>query len=284
MAIIIMSFSIYSSSHLVSLTTLLILIYSIVNLTNFGSQYLEIFELTDRIKNGLYELDYPVKKETRLSHLKYLPYEKKLTVNHIVFKYKNNSAYTFHDEHLYFKKGQSTALIGPNGTGKSTLLKIIAGLLVPQSGKIIIPERKNAKISYLGQDSPLFDRSIKANLLYPNSNASSNYILDLMQEMGIHSLVRKGHKTQGEFKTTLSGGEQQKLLIVRTMVQKPDIILFDEITSNLDTQSVKVFYSMLKKYLPTTTIIGIVHKEDELKYFDNVVNIKEDIKSYSQSS
>ncbi|MFT8631591.1 MAG: ABC transporter ATP-binding protein [Liquorilactobacillus ghanensis] len=274
MAIVIIEFAAHNSSRLVSLTTLLILIYSIINLTNFGSQYLEIFELLDRTKKGLLELNYPVKQVDKKGALNYVVTADNLKVNHIYFKYNNSKEFIFHDTSLLFSKGKRTALIGSNGTGKSTLLKIIAGLLVPQTGNVIVPgKRSKTKIVYLGQDSPLFDRTVLENLMYPNSQISSKYISKLMGEIGIQNLETKPRKVAGDFKSSLSGGEQQKLLIVRTIVQNPDIVLLDEITSNLDAKSAKKTYTMLKEYLPYATIIGIVHKKNELVYFDEIVSI-----------
>lgn len=262
------------ATHFVSLATLLILIYSIMNLTTFGSQYLEIFELIDRIRNGLKKLDYnPIDKEFK-NHLVYNPEENAIKISNLRFKYNDDENFIFKDSKFNFEKGKSTALIGTNGSGKSTLLKIIAGLLNPQSGNIIIPENNKANIVYLGQESPLFDRSMYDNLTYPNADVSNEYIDHLKVEMGLKNPKHASNETNGDFKSSLSGGEQQKLLILRTIIQKPNIILFDEITSNLDEKSVKIFYSMILKYLPKSTIVGIVHKKMELKYFDNVIQIQ----------
>lgn len=260
------------SNQFVSLATLFILMYSIMNLTNFGSQYLEIFELIDRTRSGLKKIDYDCKNKKLNEYFVYDPKEKGIRICNLNFKYSNN--FIFKNNNFFFGKGKFTALIGSNGSGKSTLLKIIAGLLVPDDGIVIIPNDSKVKMVYLGQESPLFDRPMYDNLTYPNVNVAREYIDSLMFEIGLDNLKYISSKTNGEFKSNLSGGEQQKLLILRTIIQKPDIILFDEITSNLDENSVKIFYKMIKKYIPKATIIGVVHKKNELKYFDSIVKLR----------
>ena len=77
----------------------------------------------------------------------------------------------------------------------------------------------------------------------------------------------------GDLAGKVSGGELQKVQIVRAILYKPDILLCDEITSGLDAKSVETFYGMLRRYLPVTTVVGVVHRKGELEFFDEVVGI-----------
>ena len=173
-----------------------------------------------------------------------------------------------------------TALTGPNGTGKSTLLKLLTGFYQPQSGQIILPFAKQPKLLYLPQSAQLFNRSIMANICYPNNKVAIEEVFKLIEEINLKTLIHTGKdltaKTPGDFKNKISGGEKQKILFLRAIVSKPQIILLDEFTSNLDENTITIVYQMIKKYLPNATIISVVHRFAELKYYDEVVNLKKD--------
>ncbi|WHS17557.1 ABC transporter ATP-binding protein [Ligilactobacillus salivarius] len=255
----------------VSLSTILILIYSIINLTNFGSKYLEIFELLDRMKAGLRKLNYPLKK-TKDKKIEFLNDIDRIEFDHLSFKYPNNTKYILNDLSINLPKKKLIAITGANGKGKSTLLKILSGLLPIQDGSIKIPSDLN-EIMYLDQDSSIFNRSVIENINYPKQKADLEQIEQLFRKFKLKINILTDKRTVGEMKKSLSGGEQQKILILRMIVQKPKLVLLDEVTSNLDTESSKIFYKLLRKYLSDTTVIAVIHKQNELVYFDEVLNL-----------
>lgn len=169
------------------------------------------------------------------------------------------------------------ALTGQNGSGKSTLLKILSGFYTPGKGEIIFPFQSAPKIMYIAQDAPLFNRSIYKNICYPNLNASIETVLNLVKEIGLDTLIQTrddlNNKTPGDFKNKISGGEVQKILFLRAIITKPDILLLDEFTSSLDEKAIKKVYLMINKYLSNTTIISVIHRADELSYYSNIVKI-----------
>lgn len=130
---------------------------------------------------------------------------------------------------------------------------------------------------YLPQDAPLFNRSIMANICYPDRKIDTAEIVKLIRVIGLDTLVHSNRdltdKTPGDFKNKISGGEEQKILFLRSLVAKPEILLLDEFTSNLDEKTISVVYDMLRKYLPKTTVISVVHRSDELKNYENIISI-----------
>lgn len=170
-----------------------------------------------------------------------------------------------------------SALIGPNGAGKSTLLKIISGFYQPDKGQIILPFSDRPTIMYVAQDASLFNRSLMANICYPDHQVDLQKIYGLVQEIGLDSLIKSPtdliDKTPGDFKNKISGGEEQKILFLRAIITKPQILLLDEFTSNLDEKSIATVYKMLKQYLPKSTIISVIHRTAELRYYKHVVEL-----------
>ena len=267
---------VFGSNKIQSLSVILILLYSILNLSGFGPQYLAIEELLNRIRAGLSELGYGVSSEQKPNMVKFDDQTDEVVIRDIDYSYKSDQA-IFHHLNLTFEKNKMNALTGQNGSGKSTLLKILSGFYTPSKGEIIFPFQSAPKIMYIAQDAPLFNRSIYKNICYPNLNASIKTVLNLVKEIGLDTLIQTrddlNNKTPGDFKNKISGGEVQKILFLRAIITKPDILLLDEFTSSLDEKAIKKVYLMINKYLSNTTIISVIHRADELSYYSNIVKI-----------
>lgn len=259
-----------------SLSIVLILLYSVLNLSGFGTQYLAIEEFLNRIRAGLRELEYGKKEKPELPCYQLGGNKDAIVVMEISYSYRGQQP-ILSNLNLSFKKGKTTALIGPNGAGKSTLLKIIGGFYQPDTGKIILPFAKMPSIIYVAQNAPLFNRSIMANICYPDQHVDINAVYRLVQEIGLDTLIKSvadlSNKTPGDFKNKISGGEEQKILFLRAVVTKPQILLLDEFTSNLDEKAITTVYTMIKQYLSDSTIISVVHRSAELQFYDHVVSL-----------
>lgn len=268
---------IFGSNKIQSLSVVLILLYSILNLSGFGPQYLAIEELLNRIRAGLTELEYNVSPKQKPNLIKLDGNTDQIIIRDIDYSYKSNQM-IFHNLNLAFKKNEMNALTGENGSGKSTLLKLLSGFFTPSKGEIIFPFQNAPKLMYIAQDAPLFNRSIYKNICYPNLKASTETVLSLVKEIGLDTLIQTkddlNNKTPGDFKNKISGGEVQKILFLRVIITKPDILLLDEFTSSLDEKAIKKVYLMINKYLNHTTIISVIHRADELSYYSNIVPIK----------
>lgn len=115
------------------------------------------------------------------------------------------------------------------------------------------------------------------NICYPDQQVDINEVYRLVKEIGLDTLIKSvtdlSHKTPGDFKNKISGGEEQKILFLRAVVTKPQILLLDEFTSNLDEKTIAVVYKMIKRYLSDSTIISVVHRKTELQFYNHVVSI-----------
>jgi putative ABC transport system ATP-binding protein len=211
-----------------------------------------------------------------------------IELNDVRFQYPNADA-AFYFEKELIDSGSKTAIIGPSGFGKTTLLNLIAGILVPESGSIAIngneiskfndKERRNYRISNIGfvfQDFRLIPYlNILDNILLPyrlNNSLKFDATLnkkaeDLANKMGIVGKLKK-------YASQLSHGERQRVAICRALINDPEIILADEPTGNLDPQNKRKIIDILFDYVEEnkSTLITVTHDTDMLKGFNQIID------------
>ena len=176
--------------------------------------------------------------------------ESKIQFKNISFKYEASDKNILEDINLEFMGGKMTALVGHSGSGKSTILNLIPRFYQPHAGEIKIDDqtinditidslRKN--ISLVTQETTLFDDTIRNNIKYAKENATEEEIIEVSRLSNSHEFIEKlpeKYDTKiGENGIRLSGGEKQRISIARAMIKKSSIILLDEATSSLDSQT-----------------------------------------------
>ena len=145
-------------------------------------------------------------------------------------------------------RGRTIAFVGPSGAGKTTLVKLLVGLYRPQTGHIHyneIPEDEVAidglrsRIGFVTQDAQLFSGSIRENLLFVQPDATDEECMDVLRQASVQTLLARADKgldtVIGEGGVKVSGGEKQRLSIARALLRKPQLLVFDEATSSLDS-------------------------------------------------
>jgi ATP-binding cassette, subfamily B, bacterial len=146
------------------------------------------------------------------------------------------------------ERGETIAFVGPSGAGKTTLVKLLVGLYIPQKGRILydgVPvtevdlDRLRERIGFVTQDTQLFSGTIRENLLFVSPAASDQECLDVLQKAACQSLLARADKgldtVIGEGGVKVSGGEKQRLSIARALLRRPSLLVFDEATSSLDS-------------------------------------------------
>lgn len=184
------------------------------------------------------------------------------------------------------KRGDYTAIIGPNGGGKSTLLKLILDLIQPTDGEIKLfnKTRKEfkdgSKIGYVPQQAAQFDLNfpitvyevVKLGFAYKSSLFSSissedkQHIKNIMDKVGVTNL-------KDRLVSQLSGGQRQRVMIARALVSKPQILILDEPNTGVDTQSQKIFYDFLKELNQKEKITILFVTHDLGVIVDDVTNV-----------
>jgi ATP-binding cassette subfamily B protein len=164
--------------------------------------------------------------------------------------FKHQSASNRALENISFRTtlGETIAFVGPSGSGKTTLVKLLVGLYPPQSGRILYNKQLSTavdldqlreRIGFVTQDTQLFSGTIRENLLFVNPKASDTECLDVLQKAACQNLLARADKgldtVIGEGGVKVSGGEKQRLSIARALLRRPNLLVFDEATSSLDS-------------------------------------------------
>ena len=201
----------------------------------------------------------------------------------INFAYEIDEGKTLKSINLEFKGGKMTSLVGHSGSGKSTILNLIPRIYDAQSGDITIDNQSiykstlnslRGEISMVSQETTLFDDTIKNNIKYANENASDEEVYNAAKlsfcDEFIKNLPEKFETLIGENGVRLSGGEKQRLSIARAMIKKSSIILLDEATSSLDTETEAKIQEALNILTKNKTTIVIAHRLSTILNSNNI--------------
>ncbi len=211
-------------------------------------------------------------------------------ITHIEFKnvhfqYRNSSRHALNGVSFHAEKGETVALVGPSGSGKSTLIKLLVGLYQPLKGDVfynlshsseIHLDELRRKIGFVTQDTQLFSGNIRDNLLFVNPTATDEECLDALKKAACQSLLDRaedGLDTRiGESGVKVSGGEKQRISIARALLRKPNILLFDEATSSLDSlteEDISKTVRRLSELKDHITVI-IAHRLSTIMHADRI--------------
>ena len=200
-------------------------------------------------------------------------------------KDKNQLSLKFHNLNLNLQKNKIYGIYGASGSGKSSLLNILSGFIKPNKGKIFINGKsynfydltKKFKIGYAPQTPTILDENILINstLKFLNNNQE---IKKLKQYLNIFNLKKFINKKYFEDKSAssiknMSGGEKQRIGLLRAFINEPDLILLDEPTSSLDNKNEKAIFKFLLSIKKNKIIVVASHKEEHKKYFDEIINL-----------
>jgi subfamily B ATP-binding cassette protein MsbA len=201
----------------------------------------------------------------------------------VSFSYEKDEVQTLDSINLEFEGGKMTSLVGHSGSGKSTIMNLIPRFYNVQSGEIFIDDQSINKltirslreqISMVSQETTLFDDTIKNNIKYAKENATDDEIYHVAKlsfcEEFISNLPNKYETLIGENGVRLSGGEKQRLSIARAMLKKSSVILLDEATSSLDSETETKIQEALNILTKNKTTIVIAHRLSTILNSNNI--------------
>ena len=184
--------------------------------------------------------------------------------------------------------GQSVALVGPTGAGKSTIVKLLLRFYEPNEGKIQINRQDISKISkeslrseigYVSEENVMFPESIAKNISYSRPNATKEEVVKAAKSARAHEFIKdleNGYDTQvGEEGVKLSGGQKQRIGIARAVLQDPQILILDEATSDVDTETEVKIQKGLEHLTKDRTVIAIAHRLSTIKDSDKIIVLED---------
>jgi len=259
------------------------MIAPIVQMSNIGSQLTEALAGLDRTEE-LMNMSAEEDDENRTIELDNL--QGHITFNDVSFAYDEDKE-VLHNISFDAPAGSVTALVGSSGSGKSTIAGLSATFLNPKSGEVTIDNHDLSKVKlnsyrqYLGvvlQDEFLFEGSIRDNIMFPRPNATEDELQKAVKAAYVDEFTNRfddGLETLiGERGVKLSGGQRQRLAIARAILANPKIIILDEATSNLDTESEALIQKSLNELVKDRTTIVIAHRLSTIRKADQILVIE----------
>ena len=259
------------------------MIAPIIQMSNIGSQLTEALAGLDRmeeIMNMTPEDDGTVRK-IELENI-----NGEIIFDNVSFAYDEGKN-VLKDISFTAHPGTVTALVGTSGSGKTTIAGIAASFLTPEIGKVTIDGNDMAKVtlnsyrSNLGvvlQDDFLFEGTIKENILFPRPDASEERLLNAVKAAHVHEFTDRfddGLETViGERGVKLSGGQRQRVTIARALLADPKILILDEATSSLDTESESFIQESLKELMKGRTTFVIAHRLSTIRQADQILVVE----------
>lgn len=200
------------------------------------------------------------------------------------FRYRIDGPEIIKNLNLDIRAGMVIGIVGRSGSGKSTLAKLIQRLYLPESGRILIdgidlsladPAWLRRQIGVVLQESFLFNGSVRDNIAFHYPQASMEEIMRVANLSGAHDFILElpeGYDTiVGERGTSLSGGQKQRIAIARALLTDPKILIFDEATSSLDSESEAIIQGNLRQICRGRTVILIAHRLSTLRIAEKII-------------
>src|SRR5210317_496683 len=260
------------------------MIAPIVQMSNIGSQLTEAFAGLDRTQDlmGIKE-----ENDLEIRAISFDDIQGNVSFKNVFFSY-DDSTEVLHDISFNAHQGSVTALVGSSGSGKSTIAGLVSAFLNLNSGQVLIDGIDLSKVdlrsfrSQLGvvlQDDFLYEGTIRENILFPRPLASDEDLLEAVKgayvdeftdrfENGLDTVI-------GERGVKLSGGQRQRISIARALLAKPKIVILDEATSNLDTQSESFIQKSLAVLMRNRTTFVIAHRLSTIQKADQILVIED---------
>ena len=260
------------------------MIAPIVQMSNIGSQLTEAFAGLDRTEEIM---NTPLESDDRTRTVVLDRIDGKIEFRNVSFAYESEKE-VVRSVSFTAAEGSVTALVGTSGSGKTTIAGLAATFLNPDSGQILLDGIDLQTVtldsfrSHLGvvlQDDFLFEGTIRENILFPRPEASEAEVLQAVHAAHVHEFTDRfehGLDTLiGERGVKLSGGQRQRIAIARAILADPKVLILDEATSNLDTESESFIQASLKELMKGRTTFVIAHRLSTIRQADQILVIEQ---------
>ncbi|RMH06588.1 MAG: lipid A export permease/ATP-binding protein MsbA [Nitrospirae bacterium] len=212
------------------------------------------------------------------------PLSQAIEFRHVSFRYAGSTEWALQDVNLTIRQGEVVALVGKSGSGKTTLVNLVPRFYTPTKGEILIDGRNiqevtlsslRSQIGIVSQDTVLFDETIRANIAYGRQEASDDEIIQAAKLAYawefIEALPHGLETVIGEDGVKLSGGQRQRLAIARAILRDPPLLILDEATSSLDSESERIVQYAMANLMANRTTLVIAHRLSTIQHADRIV-------------
>ena len=245
-----------------------------VNIPSIGRVF-EVMEKEPKVKN----------KENSIN---FEEFKKEISFSNVEFSYLDSKEKILKGINLKVKKGETIALVGNSGGGKSTIVNLIPRFFDVTNGSLEIDgidvrdynvKSLRKKIGIVPQETFLFSGTLKSNIKYGKNDATDEEIIEAAKQANAHEFIEKlekGYETEiGERGAKLSGGQKQRIAIARAILENPQILILDEATSALDNESEKLVQEALEKLMKGKTTFVIAHRLSTIENSDKIAVIQQ---------
>ncbi|MBA5247715.1 ABC transporter ATP-binding protein [Marnyiella aurantia] len=214
------------------------------------------------------------------------PVKGSIEFQNVSYVYPNTGIRALNNLSFKVDAGQSLAIMGKTGSGKSTVALLLAGLIQPTEGRILIDGKDlrehnlynyRRHLGYIPQESYLFSDTIENNIGFAVDQPSSEKVMEAAKMADVHKNIvkfKEEYKTRvGERGVMLSGGQKQRICIARALIKEPSILIFDDSLSALDTETEENILQNIEKYIHNSTSVIITHRESSAKRADKILNL-----------
>jgi ABC-type multidrug transport system fused ATPase/permease subunit len=260
------------------------MIAPIVQMSNIGSQLTEAFAGLDRTEEIM---NMDPEDDSRIRTVKIGKIKGDIVFDRVAFAYEEGKSVIL-DISFAAPAGSVTALVGTSGSGKTTIAGLAASFLNPVGGKITVDgtdlsqvnlESYRSQLGVVLQDDFLFEGTIRENILFPRPTATEEQLLNAVRAAHVSEFTdrfEKGLDTViGERGVKLSGGQRQRVAIARAILADPRVLILDEATSNLDTESESYIQESLKRLMQGRTTFVIAHRLSTIRQADQILVIEQ---------
>ena len=205
-----------------------------------------------------------------------------LNFHEVTFLYPNSDKPILHESCVSFPVQSRTAVVAPSGTGKSTVMNLIKGFLVPTSGYITLHgvplcSGDNRRIGFVCQQPQIFNTTVWENIGYGCSDLSREEIEATLREGGLYDILSsiglELDQRVGKGGGCLSGGQKQVVQLLRVLITDPDVLLLDEPSAALDDTTREIIMELIVRSMGSRIIILVTHDQDMLQYVDRVLHL-----------
>ncbi|MCF1750009.1 ABC transporter ATP-binding protein [Mariniradius sediminis] len=259
------------------------MIAPIVQMSNIGSQFTEAFAGLDRTEEIM---NTPLENASGKRTIQLPGLKGDIQFKNVSFAYEEGKE-VLKNISFHAPAGSVTALVGTSGSGKTTIAGLAASFLNPESGMITVDgvdlqqltlDSYRSQLGVVLQDDFLFEGTIRENILFPRPSATESQLLQAVKAAHVHEFTdrfEKGLDTLiGERGVKLSGGQRQRIAIARAILADPRILVLDEATSNLDTESESLIQASLKELMQGRTTFVIAHRLSTIRQADQILVIE----------